>query len=131
MASMKIFNSRQHPHHKGIVIEKLYGSSQDMWKPTSVEYFCISLTSTFPRHHKYHKFFNRNNIKISYSCMSNMASVIRNHNTSLLKDPTPTNIKECSCCQKTECSLDKKCLSGYLVFNALVDWLDTNKTKHY
>ena len=131
MASMKIFNSRQHPHQKGIVIEKLYGSIHHMWKPTSVDYFCISLTSTSPRHHKYRKFFNRNNIKISYSCMPNMASVIRNHNTSLLKDPTPTDIKECSCCQKTECPLDKMCLSGYLVYNALVDRLDTNKTKHY
>ena len=82
-----------------------------------------------PRHHKYHKLFNRNNIKISYSCMAN--SVIRNHNTSLLKDPTPTDIKECSCHQKTECPLDKNCLSGCLVYNALVDRLDTNKTKHY
>ena len=27
--------------------------------------------------------------------------------------------------------MDKKCLSGYLVYNALVDRLDTNKTKHY
>ena len=85
----------------------------------------------FPRHHKYRKLFNRNNIKISYSCMPNMASVIQNHNTSLLKDPTPPDIKECSCRQKTECLLDKKCLSGNLVYNALVDRLDTNKTKHY
>ena len=60
-----------------------------------------------------------------------MASVIRKHNTSLLKDPAPTDIKECSCRQKTECPLNKKCLSGYLVYNALVDLLDTNKTKHY
>ena len=60
-----------------------------------------------------------------------MASVIRNHNTSLLKDPTPTDIKECSCCRKPECPLDKKCLSEYLVYNASVDRLDTNKTKHY
>ena len=45
--------------------------------------------------------------------------------------PVPTDIKECSSRQKTECTLDKKCLSGYLAYNALVDWLDTNKTKHY
>ena len=45
--------------------------------------------------------------------------------------PVPTDIKECSSHQKTECTLDKKCLSGYLMYNALVDWLDTNKTKHY
>ena len=80
----------------------------------------------FQRHQKYHKLFNRNNIKISNSCMPNMTNVIRNYNTSLLKVPTPTDIKECSCRQKTECPLDKKCLSGYLVHNALVDRLDTN-----
>ena len=59
----------------------------------------------FLQHHKYHKLFNRNNVKISYSCMQNMVSVIRNHNTSSLKDPTPTDIKERSCCQKPECQL--------------------------
>ena len=79
----------------------------------------------FQRHHKYRKLFNRNNIKISNSCMPNMTNAIRNYNTSLLKDPTPTDIKECSCRQKTECPLDKKCLSGYLVYNTLVDRLDT------
>ena len=84
----------------------------------------------FPRHHIYHKLFNRNNLRIT-SCVPNLASVIRNHNTSLLNDPTPTDIKECSCRQKAECSLDKKCLSGYLVCNALDERLGTNKTKHY
>ena len=85
----------------------------------------------FPRHHKYRKFFNRNNIKVSYSCMPNMANLIRNHSNSLLKDPTPTDIKECSCRRKPECPLDKKCLSGHLVYNASVDRLDTNEIKHY
>ena len=28
-------------------------------------------------------------------------------------------------------SIGKKCLSGNLVYNTLVDRLDTNKTKHY
>ena len=81
----------------------------------------------FPQHHKYSILFNRNNIKIRYSCFPNMASVIRTHNTSLLKDPTPTDIKECNCSQKAECRLDKKCLSGYLVYNALVDRLALTK----
>ena len=93
--------------------------------------FLYLIDKHFPRHYKHRKLYSRNNIKISYSCMPNMASVIRNHNTSLLNVPTPTDIKECSFRQKTECPLDKKCLSGYLVYNALVDRLDTNKTKHY
>ena len=63
--------------------------------------------------------------------MPNMASVIQNHNTNLLKDPTSTDTKESSCHQKPECPLDKKCLSGYLVYNASVDRLDINETKHY
>ena len=63
--------------------------------------------------------------------MPNMTSAIQNRNTSLLKNPTPTDIKESSCRQKAECPWDKKCLSGYLAYNALVDWLDTNKTKRY
>ena len=60
-----------------------------------------------------------------------MASVIQNHNTSLFKDPTPTDIKECSCRRKLECLLDKKCLSGHLVYNPSVDRLDTNEIRHY
>ena len=30
-----------------------------------------------------------------------------------------------------KCQLDKKCLSGYLVYNYLVDKVDTHETKHY
>ena len=42
----------------------------------------------FPRHHKYHKLFNRNNIKLSYSCMPNMNNIIRKHkiSTNVMKD---------------------------------------------
>ena len=85
----------------------------------------------FLRHHKYRELFNRNNIKISYSCMPNMVSFIRNHDSSLLKDLTRNDIKKCSCHRKPDCPLDKSCLSRYLVYNASVIRLDTNETKHY
>ena len=52
----------------------------------------------FPRHHKYRKLLDRNYIKIKYSCMPNI--VIRNHNTSFLKDPTPTDIKNAAVAKK-------------------------------
>ena len=85
----------------------------------------------FPRYHKCGSLFNRNNIKISYCFMPNMASVIQSQYTILLKDPAPTDIKQCSCHQKPVGPLDKKCLSGYLVYNASVDRLNNNETKHY
>ena len=76
----EIFNSRQYPHQEEILIEKLYGSIRhilSMWKPTSVEYFYVSLAST-----------NRDIINTaSYS----IQTVLRSAN------PTPTDIKECSC----------------------------------
>ena len=52
--------------------------------------FLWLLDKLFPTHHKYYKLFNRKNVKISYSCMQNMASVIQNYNTNLLKDPAAT-----------------------------------------
>ena len=45
--------------------------------------------------------------------------------------PSQFDIRQCSCRRKPECPLDKKCLSGYLVYNAWVDRLDTNEIKHY
>ena len=34
----------------------------------------------FPRNHKFRKLFNRNNIKVSYSCMRNLESIVNSHN---------------------------------------------------
>ena len=34
----------------------------------------------FPRTHRLHKIFNRNTIKVSYSCMSNVQQLIKKHN---------------------------------------------------
>ena len=42
--------------------------------------FLNILTINFPPHHKYHKLFNRNNVKISYPCMPNMRTMIKGHN---------------------------------------------------
>ena len=60
----------------------------------------------FPSHHKFHKLFNRNNVKLSYSCMSNMKKVIQKHNSKIMEDPIPTNNKTCSCRQKSNCPLN-------------------------
>ena len=39
-------------------------------------YFLNLLDKHFPQDHKFHKIFNRNNIKVSYSCMPNIKSAI-------------------------------------------------------
>ena len=47
----------------------------------------------FLRHHKYYKLFNRNNIKLSYSCMPNMDNVIRKHNSKIMKNQASSTTK--------------------------------------
>ena len=63
--------------------------------------------------------------------MQNMASVIQNHNTNLLKDPVASTAKECSCRQKSNCTPAEKSLPECLVYHAQVDRLDINQTKNY
>ena len=48
-------------------------------------YFLNLVNKHFPRHHKFSKTFNRNNTKISYSCMSNMKSRMNIHNKTVTK----------------------------------------------
>ena len=62
----------------------------------------------FPKNHKYHKIFNRNILKMSYSCMSNMADRIKAHNNKILNQKTSQSItdsdqEKCNCRQKEEC----------------------------
>ena len=48
---------------------------------TKVGKLFLSLTDKhFPPHHKLHKLFNQNNVKISYSCLTNIKSIISSHN---------------------------------------------------
>ena len=57
---------------------------------TKVGKFFLSLIDKhFPPHHKLHKLFNWNNVKISYSCLPNIKSIINAHYRKVL-DPSPT-----------------------------------------
>ena len=44
------------------------------------------LDSNFPPHYRLHKIINRNTVKISYSCMPNIASHISSHNQSIIQE---------------------------------------------
>ena len=86
----------------------------------------------FPHHHKYYKILNKNNIKISYSCMPNIKSVIAKHNKKILNSQVPPkNVRTCNCSQnnKANCPLDGKCLSDVIVYKASVN--TNSDTKEY
>jgi len=58
----------------------------------------------FPKSGTLSKIFNRNTIKISYSCMPNFASQLTRHNQKILRDKNNSSITEdktCNCREKT------------------------------
>ena len=65
----------------------------------------------FHRDHKFHKIFSRNKIKVSYSCMSNIKSVINSHNRKILHTPVTNQTRVWNCIYKIDCPLQEKCLS--------------------
>ena len=74
----------------------------------------------FPADHKFHKIFNFNNIKISYSCTPNIKNVIQQHNSKNLQSPKIKETKPCNCRNPTDCPLTNKCLTRSIVYQATV-----------
>ena len=86
------------------------------------------LDKHFPPGSKLHKIFNRNCVKLSYSCMRNMGSVIKAHNAKITK-MTETTSKKCNCRKKDSCPLRGKCLTSKVVYKATV--VSGNASKIY
>ena len=69
----------------------------------------------FPRSHKLNKIFNRNTVKVSYSCTENMANIIKGHNNKL----TNTKVRQqlaCNCRVKSDCPLNGDCRKESIVY---------------
>ena len=88
----------------------------------------------FPPNHPLHKIFNRHTLKLSYSCMPNMKTIISTHNKKILSQdtatPGPTQQQErtCNCRKKPECPLEGKCLQPNVVYQASVTTEATNES---
>ena len=81
-------------------------------------YFLNLIDKAVPRDHKFHKSFNRNNIKVSYSCMPNIKSAINSHNRKILNPPVNNQSRTCKCISKTDCPLQENCLSKNTLYQA-------------
>lgn len=83
----------------------------------------------FPKNSPLHKYYNRNTLKVSYSTMANIGSIIQSHNKKLLGESNLLTEKGCNCRKPQECPLDGKCLTESVVYKALVTD-ETNQTKY-
>jgi len=82
------------------------------------KHFLKLIQKHFPKQHKYSKIFNRNTLKISYSCTSNIKSIINSHNKTILNEHNYENERQCNCINKEKCPLDNKCLSSNIVYKS-------------
>ena len=82
------------------------------------------VTKHFPKGSPLSKIFNRNTVKVSFSCMSNMANVIKAHNTKILGQTSPTAAtgqdKLCNCRDTANCPLGGSCQVSSTVYKATV-----------
>lgn len=78
----------------------------------------------FPKGHPLRPIFNRNTLKLSYSCMPNAKSTIDTHNKRLLKQINSgeniTDASLCNCRKKEDCPLENQCLTRGIVYQATV-----------
>ena len=77
-----------------------------------VKSFLCLVDKHFPKSHKLHKIFNRNNLKVSYSRTTNMANIIKSYDQKILNENNETSSeKKCNCRNKNICPLDGPCLT--------------------
>ena len=70
----------------------------------------------FPKTNKFHKIFNRNNVKVSYSCLPNFANITKLHNNRILSEEKTQDQPKCNCKQKDTCPLEGHCLDKELIY---------------
>ena len=72
----------------------------------------------FPIGSKQRKVYNRNTVKVSYSCMLNMGSIIKQHNAHICGTEQEGDIcsqpRECNCGQPERSPLNGHCLTSKL-----------------
>ena len=95
--------------------------------------FLQILDQHFPKSHKFHKFFNQNNVKVSYSSLPNFASIINSHNKKILRQEEMASQKPyCNCRVKESCPLNSDCLQSSVVYGCKITSNNTAEdSPHY
>ena len=68
----------------------------------------------FLKTNKFHKIFN--NVKVSYSCLTNFANMIKSHNNRILSEEETQDQPKCNCRHKDTSLLERNCLDKELIY---------------
>ena len=83
------------------------------------KYFLLLIQKHFPNNHRYHKILNENNVKISYSYMANIKSIINMQNKEVITEKKTQAVK-CNCINKPGCPLSNQCQVTNLIYKARI-----------
>ena len=117
------YNTKKNRLHKVIWFDHPF--SQKV-KTNIRKIFLKLVEQHFPKHHKLNKIFNKNTLTLSYSCVKNMSSIIKQHNINILSAKSNKK-RSCNCRNKECCPLEGYCLREYMVSEAKVSLEDNFK----
>ena len=91
--------------------------------------FLRLLSEHFPRNHTMLKIFNRNTVKISYSCLKDISSIISSHNRNILSQKQKSF--GCNCRVKNQCPLNGECQTPSVIHRVDVANYSNDEEKVY
>jgi hypothetical protein len=92
------------------------------------EFFKL-LKKHFPRDSNFYKIFNKNTVKLSYSCTKNIGTIVSSHNNGVLSQRNETY--GCIFRVKSYCPLENNYLTPSIIYQAeITNNTDTEKKKY-
>lgn len=88
--------------------------------------FLALVDEHFPVNSELRTICNRNTIKLSYSCMNNIETMLKAHNNKILTDHN-RRPDTCNCQRNKVCPLGGKCTAESLIYEATVSTTSTKK----
>ena len=90
--------------------------------------FLALMDKHFPTANKLQKIFNKNTLKVSYSCMGNMKDIVNKHNVRILnRDKMNNNESYCNCRKKKSCPPPGNCMTSNIIHKAEILQADSTE----
>ena len=100
-------NQRQKPKNRSRNIIRFNPRFNKAVLTNIAKIFLRLINRHFPKSHRPHRIFNRNTVKVSYSCMQNMSKIYKGHNGKITSAPC-NQLTLCNCQEKGECLMGGK-----------------------
>ena len=99
-------------------------------KSNIAQTFLRLIDKHFKKGNQLHKIFNRNTVKVSYSCMPDISTYIKSHNAKILTPPEANRDKRCNCRKNTICPLQGNCMIDSVVYRGLISNPQKSETNY-